>query len=290
LKRLPRIAIVLLLTFGLLNCLIAQKGSRITTVVIDAGHGGKDPGAIGKHAIEKDIALAVALKTGNYINEYLPDVKVIYTRKSDKFVELYKRAQIANEAEADLFISIHCNANNSPRPYGSETYAMGLHKTNANLNVAMKENAQVQPIKIKAENLLASIDTLVVAFQSIFNESARENLNESFNDIRQTFSNLQSTTSNIDTLVTTEASRVAAILENVDSLTLTLSENRHKFASIISNFEVVSGSLAKADIPGTFIRANKTLDDLDAILTTINSGEGSLGMLLHNDTLYIEVV
>jgi len=143
LKRLPRIAIVLLLTFGLLNCLIAQKGSRITTVVIDAGHGGKDPGAIGKHAIEKDIALAVALKTGNYINEYLPDVKVIYTRKSDKFVELYKRAQIANEAEADLFISIHCNANNSPRPYGSETYAMGLHKTNANLNVAMKENAAI---------------------------------------------------------------------------------------------------------------------------------------------------
>lgn len=150
-------------------------------------------------------------------------------------------------------------------------------------------NAQVQPIKIKAENLLASIDTLVVAFQSIFNESARDNLKESFNDIRQTFSNLQSTTSNIDTLVITEASRVASILENVDSLTRTLSENRHKFASIISNFEVVSDSLAKADIPGTFMRANKTLDNLDAILNTINSGEGSLGMLLHNDTLYIEL-
>lgn len=142
-KRLLRIAIVLGLTFGLLNYIIAQKGSRISTVVIDAGHGGKDPGAVGKNSKEKDIALAVALKAGGYIQEYLPDVKVIYTRKSDKFVELYKRAQIANEAEADIFISIHCNSNNSSRPYGSETYAMGLHKNNANLNVAIKENAAI---------------------------------------------------------------------------------------------------------------------------------------------------
>jgi len=107
-------------------------------------------------------------------------------------------------------------------------------------------NAQVQPIKIKAENLLASIDTLVIAFQSIFNESARENLKESFNDIRQTFSNLQSTTSNIDTLVMTEGSRVASILEHIDSLTATLSANRNQISSIISNFEIVSDSLAKS--------------------------------------------
>lgn len=150
-------------------------------------------------------------------------------------------------------------------------------------------NAQVQPIKIKAENLLASIDTLVIAFQSIFNESARENLKASFNDIRQTFSNLQSTTSNIDTLVMTEGSRVANILMNIDSLSTTLSENRNQISAIISNFEDISDSLARSDIPGTFIRANKTLDDLDAILATINSGEGTLGMLLHNDTLYIEL-
>ena len=150
-------------------------------------------------------------------------------------------------------------------------------------------NAQVQPIKIKAENLLASIDTLVVAFQSIFNESARKNLKESFNDIRQTFSNLQSTTSNIDTLVSTEVPRVASILENIDSLTTTLRENREQISAIISNFEMVSDSLARTDIPGTFNRANKTLDDLDAILAAINSGQGTLGMLLHNDTLYIEL-
>ena len=142
-KRLLQIAIVLALSFGIFNPLNAQKGSRVMTVVIDAGHGGKDPGAIGKHSKEKNIALAVALKTGKYIEEYLPDVKVIYTRSTDRFVELYKRAQIANNANADFFISIHCNSNNDSRAHGSETYAMGLHKSNANLNVAMKENAAI---------------------------------------------------------------------------------------------------------------------------------------------------
>ncbi len=142
-KRLLRIAIVFVLTFGALFHLNAQKGSRITTVVIDAGHGGKDPGAVGKHSKEKNIALAVALKTGKYIEENLPDVKVIYTRSTDRFVELYKRAQIANKANADFFISIHCNSNQNSRAYGTETYAMGLHKSNANLNVAMKENAAI---------------------------------------------------------------------------------------------------------------------------------------------------
>ena len=142
-KRLLSIAIVFVLTFGVLFHLNAQRGSRVTTVVIDAGHGGKDPGAVGKHSKEKNIALAVALKTGKYIEENLPDVKVIYTRNTDRFVELYKRAQIANKANADFFISIHCNANNNSSAYGTETYAMGLHKSNANLNVSMKENAAI---------------------------------------------------------------------------------------------------------------------------------------------------
>ncbi|NOX87317.1 MAG: N-acetylmuramoyl-L-alanine amidase [Chlorobi bacterium] len=120
-----------------------QRGSKITTVVIDAGHGGKDPGALGKHSREKEITLAVALKTGHYIEKYLPDVKVIYTRKDDRFVGLYKRAEIANKNKADFFISIHCNSNKSPTPYGAETYVMGLHKSKANLDVAMMENAAI---------------------------------------------------------------------------------------------------------------------------------------------------
>ena len=150
-------------------------------------------------------------------------------------------------------------------------------------------NAQVQPIKMKAENLLLSIDSLVVAIQTVFNESAVENLTSSFDDIRKTFANLQSTTSNIDTLVDQEGNRISSILENIDSLTYTLKDNRQDISAIIQNFEVISDSLSKADIPGTFIRANRAIDKLDSILAIINSGQGSLGMLLHNDTLYMEV-
>ena len=114
---------------------------KVRTVVIDAGHGGRDPGAVGRYAKEKDIALAIALKTGQYIEKNLTDVEVVYTRKTDVFVELHRRAQIANDREADIFISIHCNANNSSKPYGTETYVMGLHKSQANLEVAKLENA-----------------------------------------------------------------------------------------------------------------------------------------------------
>ena len=138
----------LILTCCLLFCgfnsgLKAQKGSKIKTVVIDAGHGGKDPGAMGKRSKEKDIALAIALKTGNYIKKYLPDVKVIFTRSDDRFIPLHKRAEIANKNSADFFISIHCNANKNPKANGSETYTMGLHKNDANLNTAMLENAAI---------------------------------------------------------------------------------------------------------------------------------------------------
>jgi len=118
-------------------------GQKVRKVVIDAGHGGHDPGAVGKMAKEKDVTLSIALKTGKFIEENLPDVEVIYTRKTDVFVELYRRARIANEARADLFISIHCNANKSTTPYGAETYVMGLHKSDANLAVAQTENAAI---------------------------------------------------------------------------------------------------------------------------------------------------
>lgn len=121
----------------------AQKGSRITTVVIDPGHGGRDPGAIGRKAKEKDIVLDVALSTGRLIQQNLPDVKVIYTRTRDEFVELHRRAAIANQADADLFISIHCNASKDTRVSGAETFVMGEHRTAANLEVAKLENASI---------------------------------------------------------------------------------------------------------------------------------------------------
>jgi N-acetylmuramoyl-L-alanine amidase len=141
------------LIFGIIGLVLflpreSYSQARVRKVVIDAGHGGKDPGALGKYSKEKDIALAIALKTGQYIEKNLPDVEVIYTRKTDVFVTLHRRAAIANENEADVFISIHCNANNSSKPYGTETYVMGLHKSQANLEVAKLENA----VLLKEEN------------------------------------------------------------------------------------------------------------------------------------------
>jgi N-acetylmuramoyl-L-alanine amidase len=116
---------------------------KINTIVIDAGHGGKDPGAVGKHSYEKDIALNISLKTGEYIKKHFPHIKVIYTRKTDVFIPLKKRPEIANKAKADLFISIHANSlgNNNTRTYGTETFILGLHKSKDNLAVAMKENS-----------------------------------------------------------------------------------------------------------------------------------------------------
>jgi len=117
------------------------KGIR--TVVIDAGHGGKDPGGIGKNAREKDIALSLALKVGTYIEENIPEVNVIYTRKTDVFVELYERADIANRAEADLFISIHVNAHTQASASGTLTLVLGQHRADENFDVAVRENSVI---------------------------------------------------------------------------------------------------------------------------------------------------
>jgi N-acetylmuramoyl-L-alanine amidase len=112
-------------------------------VVIDAGHGGKDPGTVGPKAREKNINLAVALKTGKYIKENLSDVKVIYTRDDDTFIELDERANVANRNKADIFISIHSNWISDKRVTGAETFVLGQSKDDANLQVAMKENSVI---------------------------------------------------------------------------------------------------------------------------------------------------
>ncbi|MGZ3866499.1 MAG: N-acetylmuramoyl-L-alanine amidase [Bacteroidia bacterium] len=149
------------------------KPKGVKTIVIDPGHGGKDPGCNGNISNEKDVSLAIALKLGELIEKNLKDVKVIYTRKTDIFVELEERAQIANRNEADLFISIHCNAASvyatykdkngkihyktykdkkgrirkveihNPKPYGSATYVMGISNEKGKLNTAKRENASM---------------------------------------------------------------------------------------------------------------------------------------------------
>jgi N-acetylmuramoyl-L-alanine amidase len=118
------------------------QSSKIKTVVIDAGHGGHDPGCHGAQNNEKEVCLSMALKLGALIKERYPDIKIIYTRSTDVFVELAERANIANRNNADLFICIHANAG-STTAYGSETYVLGLHRTDAQQKVAERENASI---------------------------------------------------------------------------------------------------------------------------------------------------
>jgi N-acetylmuramoyl-L-alanine amidase len=129
----------------------AQKvDNKITTVVVDAGHGGRQPGTMSKSTKEKDITLKVALKVGAYIEQNLPDVKVLYTRKTDVAVGFDERAKLANDNQADVFISIHVNSLPESVPYarkqsiyGTETYVMGLHVSEANFEVAKRENSVI---------------------------------------------------------------------------------------------------------------------------------------------------
>ena len=118
--------------------------NQLRTVVLDAGHGGKDPGTHGRYAKEKTINLDLILQLGRKIKNNHPNIRVIYTRSSDRFVELIERGAIANRNRADLFISIHCNASpSSSQVHGTETYTLGLHRTQRNLDVARRENAVI---------------------------------------------------------------------------------------------------------------------------------------------------
>src|SRR5512133_4358695 len=138
--------IIMLAIYSFTFSLAAQdngNGYKLKTVVIDAGHGGKDPGSPGKLTFEKDVVLAIALKLGKLIETGLPGVKVIYTRKTDEFIPLHQRADIANVNKADLFISIHANGNPNSLVTGTETLVLGLHRAGENFEVAKRENSVI---------------------------------------------------------------------------------------------------------------------------------------------------
>ncbi len=144
--RISVVICVLMCAFGGFSALKAQQSpttNKFDRLVIDAGHGGDKPCAVGSRCKEKDITLAVSLKLGKMITENLKDVEVYYTRVIDKDVELHKRGQIANKIGADLFISIHCNSSANKAPKGSETFALGVTKAAQNLEVAKKENMDI---------------------------------------------------------------------------------------------------------------------------------------------------
>ena len=133
-----------MIVWGWCLCAAIVVAAPSFTLVIDAGHGGKDPGTRGVKALEKDVNLKVALAFGKYVERNCPDVKVIYTRKTDVFIELSERAAIANRNKADLFISIHSNALPDGKiSRGFETYTLGMHRASDNLDVAKRENSVI---------------------------------------------------------------------------------------------------------------------------------------------------
>ena len=132
-----------LIILGLFIIFPIQAQDARFTVVLDAGHGGHDPGAMSANSKEKDINLQIVLDLGTIIEQKFKDVKVIYTRKTDKYLTLQERADVVNDHHADLFICIHTNASLSSAAYGAETFTLGLAKSRANLDVAMRENSVI---------------------------------------------------------------------------------------------------------------------------------------------------
>jgi len=141
------IASFLLIMIVVFPCKSQNANNGIKKIVIDPGHGGKDPGNLGTgryKKTEKHIALDISLLFGRYVNEAYPDIEIIYTRKTnDKFLELRERTELANNNNADLFISIHCDAFTNPNAYGAGVFVMGMSKLKANMDIAMKENAVI---------------------------------------------------------------------------------------------------------------------------------------------------
>jgi phospholipid/cholesterol/gamma-HCH transport system substrate-binding protein len=147
-------------------------------------------------------------------------------------------------------------------------------------------NQQILPLKLKAEDLLSSIDTMVAAVQGIFNKEALEDLNASLKSIRHTFTNLESTSQNLDTLVILQSSRLSNIMYNIDMITRNLNNNSSEINRVFGNLASISDTLARANISGVIQKINKTFTDLSSIMARVDKGEGTLGLLLNDDKLY----
>jgi phospholipid/cholesterol/gamma-HCH transport system substrate-binding protein len=147
-------------------------------------------------------------------------------------------------------------------------------------------NQQIAPIKVKAEQLLSSIDTMVAAIQGVFNKDIREDLSASIKSIRHTMTNLESTTQNLDTLVYTQSGRLSSIIYNIDQITLNLKNNSQQINRILYNLATISDTVAQADIAGIARNLNQTITTLSSVLNKLDTGEGTLGLLINDDKLY----
>ncbi len=173
----------------------------------------------------------------------------------------------------------------------SKVYAQPGDTLQSKSEASLKEevNAQILPLKNKAESLMGSLDSVASVLKTIFTESAKDDLINSFASIRNTFQELNEITIKVDSTIDAESSRLANILASVDSITMNLKDNEDHITNILTNFSAISDSLVKSDISSTINNTSKTLAELNLILEKVNRGEGSAGAFLTNDSLYFHV-
>ncbi len=153
-------------------------------------------------------------------------------------------------------------------------------------NLKAAVNKTIAPLQKKAEGLISSIDSVMVVVQQVFNESARQNLSKSFENIKDAIASLETTSYRLDTLVSNEKSKISNILSKINHLAATLDNNSDKLANVIQNFSNISDSLAQSNLKQAINNADVALSQASSIMTKINKGEGSLGLLVNNDSLY----
>ncbi|MCD6366095.1 MAG: MCE family protein [Bacteroidales bacterium] len=158
--------------------------------------------------------------------------------------------------------------------------------SNTEKDLKEQVNAELLPLKRKTENLISSIDSAVTIVQNIFNEKTRENLSLSFESIKKTVKYLEETSLTMDTLMTTQRGKLSRIFTNIESISGNLKNNNEKLTNIINNFSAISDSLARIQFVAVMENAEKTLNQTNQIVEKINSGQGTIGMLINNDTLY----
>jgi phospholipid/cholesterol/gamma-HCH transport system substrate-binding protein len=162
-------------------------------------------------------------------------------------------------------------------------------KSSIQPSITEEVSYQMLPLKKKAESLMGSIDSVMAVIQYIFNEKTRENLQHSFESIKFTIKNLENTSYNLDTLVSSQRYRLTQIFSNIESITNNFKNNNSKLTNVINNFSKLSDTLAQAKIAKTIDNANAALGNFSDITEKINSGKGSLGLLINNDSLYVEL-
>ena len=159
-------------------------------------------------------------------------------------------------------------------------------KSDIQASLGDEVSKQVLPVKLKAEKLMASLDSILASVQYIFNENTRDNLRQSFESIRITIDKLKNTLTNVDTLMTEQRTNLSSIISNVQSFTSNLKKNNQEIDNIINNMSTLSDTLVKLQIGKTVNNANKAISDISNIIEKVNSGKGSLGMLINNDSIY----